>query len=485
MSLAAGLAAYLMISLSDMEVSVQETQPPTEARAKELYAAGRYFEAAVAYEGLWNSDSLPKYLFNAAMAHELSGREGKAYLLLKKYLSLPKLQPAEIEKASARLDALKLRASPLQIQVDPASPVEGMTLKKSGVSGDADLVIDSDSLALCASKNPGTFEFYLEPGTWTIVVKANGYKALGQDVAIREGERPQVLLRLVQDRPAVIPLATSFGPAAAVTAGIRIKVRGVSGEQEYTVPGSGNLTLELPVGKWNLQALAPGFKPVQVELVVDGSSQTHAITMEAVSDPSSRTNGFRDAFGKGLQGGGGLLLGVGAGLTVASVINQPFFEDFRYPCGDSYCLKSNALPRQGVALALRESGVLLATFGATTLVYGTILRHRNVWKTWKPQLAVGVSLVVIGGVTSIVAHEMSGGLSTILRESFPDISRERFRGLHAADTIGFALVGTGLALSVWGPVSTFFAQRGWNSNRLQVMPSISPTRFALGLRMSF
>ena len=191
------LLASLWLALASPPSSntgLEAAVPSEEATAKQLFAEARYPEAAVRYESLWSTTPTPKYLFNAAMARELAGHEAHAYLHLLEYLALNSLAPAEIEKARARMEALKQRTAALRLIVTPTpdSMRATLELKVTGAPTDVGrvpLTLDPETLRRASVADAtGTYDLYLEPGTWKLAVAAPGYVPESPEISVAEGE---------------------------------------------------------------------------------------------------------------------------------------------------------------------------------------------------------------------------------------------------------------------------------------------------------
>src|SRR5579871_343441 len=84
------------------------------ARAEAAFALGRYADAAVLYERVFELRPQPALLYNAAQAHRLAGNKERALLLYQNYLRVYKQVPnrAEVEGHIAALQqAISAEAS--------------------------------------------------------------------------------------------------------------------------------------------------------------------------------------------------------------------------------------------------------------------------------------------------------------------------------------------------------------------------------------
>ena len=96
-------------------------------RAKALYHAGQFAEAAQAYVAAYAKSGKPQMLFNAARATEEAGNLAEAQALYLEYLRLPAVGTGDRQEAQRRADILgaKLRAAPpvaAKAPVEPAVP---------------------------------------------------------------------------------------------------------------------------------------------------------------------------------------------------------------------------------------------------------------------------------------------------------------------------------------------------------------------------
>jgi len=94
--------------------SARHAKKSAEREARELfrqgdahYRAGRYQEAAAAFEKAYELSNRPALLYNLANAHERLGNRGRAATYLRKYLEHPNVRSREaVEQRAARLEAL-------------------------------------------------------------------------------------------------------------------------------------------------------------------------------------------------------------------------------------------------------------------------------------------------------------------------------------------------------------------------------------------
>ena len=486
------LLASLWLALASPPSSntgLEAAVPAEEATAKQLFAEARYPEAAVRYESLWSLTPTPKYLFNAAMARELAGHEAHAYLHLLEYLALNSLAPAEIEKARARMEALKQRTAALRLIITPTpdSLRATLELKVTGAPTDigrVPLTLDPQTLRRASVAGAtGTYDLYLEPGTWNLAVAAPGYVPERPEISVAEGEKRELAVKLVPEAPLAVPLTVRFGPTAAVAAGIEVIAESGSRSVRHTVPSSGVLTLELPAGNWMLQASAAEFKSKSVSMELASQPQSLAYELEPLD--RVRVQDSRARLAKGLKIGGTVTAAAGLGLAiVGGIVTQPSYDSFVSCNGMAGCYERGVHRDQWRTLWLYDAGALLAGAGAGATIYGAILGRDNARTNWRARLGTGAALASLGLIVGVATYAAPNGLSDVLWDRFPDIDRHRFRGILAADMLGFALAGSGIALMALAPVERRFAAAGWRS-RTAVTPRISLAGAGVDLKVRF
>lgn len=463
--------------------------PSEEATAKQLFTEARYPEAAVRYEALWANAPIPKYLFNAAMARELAGHEAHAYLHLLEYLALDSLGPAEVEKARARLEALKQRTVALRLTVTPApaSLRATLELKVTGAPTDVGrvpLTLDPETLRRASGAGAtGTYDLYVEPGTWKLAVVAPGYAPQHPEISVAEGEKRELAVNLAPETPLAVPLTVRFGPVAAVAAGIEVIAESGSRSVRHPVPPSGVLTLELPAGNWTLRASAADFKVKSISVELVSQPQSLAYELEPLDQVHARNS--RTRLARGLKIGGAVTAAAGLGLAiVGGIATQPSYDSFVSCNGMAGCYERGVHREQWRALWLYDAGALLAGAGAGAAIYGAILGRDNARASWKARLGTGAALASLGLIIGVATYAAPNGLSDVLWDRFPDIGRHRFRGILAADMLGFALAGSGIALMALAPVERRFATAGWRE-RTAITPHISLAGAGVDLKVRF
>lgn len=493
MPVVAELLACLCLALAGPSSTPQGSEAPVssdEAAAKQLFGEARYHEAAARYEALWATAPTPKYLFNAAMARELAGHEAHAYLHLLRYLALDSLQPAELEKARARLEALKQRTVHLQLLVTPATDALSGTLELEVTGAPTDigrvpLTLDADALRrMSAPAAPGTFDLYVEQGTWGLSLSARGYVSEQRKISVAEGEKRQLAVSLAPEKTAAAPITVGFAPAAAAAAGIEVVAESSSSSLRFTVPPSGRLDLELPDGNWTIRASAPGFEVKSASLTVAGQPKSLALELQ----PSAHGH-VQDARGKlarGLQIGGSVALTAGLGLAIAGGIAlQPSYASFTSCDGMAGCYERGVHREQWRALWLYDTGALLFGAGTTAAIYGAAVGRGNARTTWKARLGIGAALASLGLIVGVTSYAAPNGLSDVLGDRFPDIDKHQFRGILAGNILGFALAGSGIALMTLAPVEHKLTTRGSLRERSTITPRVTLAGAGVDLKVRF
>ncbi|WAS93588.1 carboxypeptidase-like regulatory domain-containing protein [Nannocystis punicea] len=384
-----------------------------DAEAKQLFGARKYPEAAVAFEQLFAASPAPKHLFNAAMARELAGHEGHAYLLLRRYLALPGLQSAELERAEDRLAALQRRTAAVRIDLQPADlSARGLQLTvergpSSGANdvGRAPLVLAGDLLVLLAVADaPGSYDMFLEQGPWIVAARADGHEPARQELAVA-GNQAQVALTLAASAPPETPVAFTLGPAD------------LAGPVELTLTRDGGQptheSVTRPTGAWmlapgtyRLSLRAAGYAPLDRTFTVDAQP----LTLDLVLRPEAATTPVPPArrpppsawvVGLGAGAGtsvvvGAVLLGVGGSgwSTTLDRYGQYAGDDaINWHTASSNLFRSWTL--YGAGAGLLGSGVGLG-LGAVGMHFAP--RMKNPRHLWAAGAGIGAALAIAGGL---------------------------------------------------------------------------------------
>lgn len=146
--------------------------PPADARAeaKAMYAAGRYLEAARAYEANWRRNGHKGSLYNAGMAREAAGLGNIALAVYnwRRYLAEvgASVSGAERQELARRIEAAegKLVKVELVAQGDVGGP-RRVELKRGNASA-------ADQLVIAWEAGWSSHTLHLDPGGWSAVVVA-------------------------------------------------------------------------------------------------------------------------------------------------------------------------------------------------------------------------------------------------------------------------------------------------------------------------
>jgi hypothetical protein len=159
--------------------AVSDTRPPpelpNEESARKLYAQRDFVRAAVAFEELWRRRGERRFLFNAALARESAGHDGRAYVLFREYLGLA--GPAVEDRAAAQtsIDAIAARTCGIRIRVQGRTgSLDKLILERSEQGSEARRVVRIDpSLVTRDEDAPGSSALlvHVEPGEWRIRVQ--------------------------------------------------------------------------------------------------------------------------------------------------------------------------------------------------------------------------------------------------------------------------------------------------------------------------
>jgi len=256
---------------------------PEEARgaaAKLLYSQQRYVESARAYEELHGEYGDPKYLFNAAAAHEGAGQDAHAYVALRRFLNDPGLSAEGLARGEARLTPLRRRTTPIQLEIVPSPRPMGLVLelRRPGIEP---VRLDADALA--ALDRRGLIELRAEPGEWLVEAQAPGFHKLQLPLTTSaEGGRALLTMEpvatAVAPGPALVAVTATFEPAQAVAAGIDVKLEGPKPQSKRVQ--SSPVNWELSPGNWTLDASSPGYRPARVFFVAGDQTIPPNIRLE-------------------------------------------------------------------------------------------------------------------------------------------------------------------------------------------------------------
>jgi hypothetical protein len=437
-----------------------------DAEAKQLFNARKYPEAAQAFEQLFARTQSPKHLFNAAMARELAGHEGHAYMLLRRYLTLQGLAPNEEARAKDRVDALQRRTVPVRLVIVPESlPADKLqvTIERTASghvsdAGRAPLVMGPDLLAQFAVQGlPGQYDLFLEQGPWVFSAAAEGYEPGKQDAAFQAGQA-QVAVALTPLAPPTAQVTANFAPQTAVDAGIDITLTH-EGEPPHTEQvRSPAIAWELAPGAYRLAASARGFKKVEQQFTVDRDPVALDLRFEPepVPEPKPKPSKSDPWLVGQAVGGGVLLVGGIAVLAVGSGNWRTTLDSYDAYAGknvQNWDIAADNLFKSWKTYGA-GAGLLGAGFGVGM---GAVLTHyeRKLSKpktVWAIETGIGAGLAILGGILIGRAGSNLSATQDGHARNFDNLEsgvRGDFAGMQHGVGGGSALLGfgTGLALS--------------------------------------
>ncbi len=342
MLLASHLAMVLCLGLdlSSADTSVGAVAPapatdesPRAVKALELYKQQRLLEAAVAFEGLWQDFRVPAYLFNAAIARERLGHEAQAYVHLRRFLAEP-VSAEEQATAARRVEELKVRTIPLRIEVVGAPAQQDLSFVLQKMPAEEAIKVEAPLLAV--SGTPGTYEVYVDAGSWLVSPVAAGYQEL-KAIADAQPATPAALSFRME--PGLVPFSLVVEPPEALAAGVRVRVLPKAGgdaqEFQLTVPPT---QLALAPGEYSVELSTPNFKPAALQIDLRSGQAIPPIVLQPVELSETPTE---DTSNRGLAigfGAASAALLVGGGVTLG--ISMPKFTS----TSDKYLLISMKAP---------------------------------------------------------------------------------------------------------------------------------------------
>ncbi len=174
---------------------------------KEAYRDQRYEDAVAAFEGAYEADPLPRFLFNLARCHEKLGDLARASHYFDRYLAgAPEAQDRERVKALAKMLKLKLKKHSSRVIVTSMPDGALVVLR-----GDEVLVEGATPLSE-----------WLPFGEHELTVSFEGHDRHVQEVIVRPGSTSEIAVELKpraavspEPRPAPEPAPTAGQPAPA------------------------------------------------------------------------------------------------------------------------------------------------------------------------------------------------------------------------------------------------------------------------------
>lgn len=358
-------------STAAVGTSARGAQATREEQAFQLYQAGRFAEAGIEFEALWADFADPRYLYNAASSRFAVGHFAHAADYLARYLETPGLAADDRGDASGQLAAARGHLVELLITVQ--GPAEGASLTVEHVPELASDLRPPLALRTAFGETGGEGNTALDPGQWRVRLLAPDGREVTQEIAIRSGPSQEIRLQLPEpevnpaEPPSMRPYALGFGVGGGgvalvglgMTIGTSVRAnRLLTGDEACTNDaatcrqrvvrnlnarawGTGLLGLGLGSAAGGLTGLIADSKQRRTvwiaeaatggALVIAGTASVllGARISRGVTSPSDATwNDFaawsaafadEGAGGASLHSVGGLLLGLGAGLTTSSV----------------------------------------------------------------------------------------------------------------------------------------------------------------------
>lgn len=456
-----------------------------DAEAKQLFNARKYPEAALAFEQVYDRTQSPKHLFNAAMARELAGHEGHAYVLLRRYLTLQGLAPNEEARARDRLDALQRRTVPVRLTVSPeALPPHKLHVTidrvQTGAVGDAGrvpMVITPEVLALLATPElPASWDLYLEQGSWVFSASAAGYESDRQEITFQKGQ-VQVGFMLMPMSPPTAPVSANFAPQTAVDAGVAITLTREGEPPRHEETRSPAVAWQLAPGAYAIAAHARGFKPVEQAFTVDKEPVALDLRFEPEPEPVPVTPPTRrDPWLIGQAVGAGVLLVAGIGVIAVGSGNWRTTLDRydQYAGGNpvNWDIASGNLFKSwrtyGAGAGLLGAGFGLGVGAVLTRFERKLSKPRTLWAI---ETGVGAGLAIVGGLligrAGLDLQSTQDGHARMFDAIAPGV-RDDFAGANHHVGGSAALLGFGAGLAFSGVLGLV---RGSRPARTTVAPT--------------
>lgn len=454
-------------------------------QAKKLYAEHKFAEAAAVYETLWRTTKEPKYLFNAAAAHEAATWDTHALVYFQRYQRIEGMSEAERARAQERIDRLLPRLMMVRVEVSPAralGPSAALRLVRGGTEVRHALRVP---LAWLESPEPGIYNVPLELGPWQLELKPattiEGYRQemghLRENVVVEPAARGGASPVRFSLTPAMVETVLRFGPRRALRKGVTVRLRdplGVENDVEVST-SSAEVHLKLRPGRWVYQAALarPGAQSVTGEVMV-GSGEPVELWFKrgrGSAEVSLEERRLRRKLGLGLGLTGLGLAGVGAGLLGGGMNAMDEKYEYVFTMGDGACagdMNTRASPRAynhcvGFTMASYGAGVLggAAGLGSTALA-ATKGVGRKGW------IIMGSLAILISGVGFAWAK---AEIPEIENSSVENGMVKHDESLKAKIMIPSALAGWGAGMLVGTVAGVVANRRLWLNARLRAMGS--------------
>ena len=402
----------------------QRADPPLPAGAtpaermvagKVLYAQRKYVEAARIYESVDTANAL----YNAAMSRAAAGHDAHALLLWIRYLEVaPDDERAEVQES---IDTARRLTVEVQFarSADAAGP---RTLVLQAVQH-----LSADELRVAWPEGQATLRVSLDPGQWSAALEGAKDGPRSLRVHVEHGE--PLVFDLAPELP-LSPVRLRLNPARALRRGVTVTWTGPGEVAERRVTAPGSSQWNLPPGRWQLAASAPGYDPAV--RAVDVGAKPVELAMELKRDRESRARlGMGVGLGVaalGLMTGGGVLLG-----QAKRTVDQLSGHD-DVPLMPDEMMKVPGLKRHSLA------GNLLLSAGAGTAVVALTSGLTKGRKILAAETGLGSGLALAGSLWLVLRVSTAPYLDEPTRRELDDAIRDiRAAGL---------LLGAGLGLMV-------------------------------------
>jgi hypothetical protein len=182
-----------------------EDEDARNAASLEAYRDQRYSDAMRAFEALWQDFGRVKYLYNAAISHEVLGHDAQAYVYFRRCLAHAELSADMRAEIDERLNALRRRTVLLRIQsvADLRAPGARVELYYRSLHG----LTDPERAPLTLAKDVATFldehgdvVFYVERGLWGASVAEPGHRIESGTIEISGARIKTVVLAVSRPR---------------------------------------------------------------------------------------------------------------------------------------------------------------------------------------------------------------------------------------------------------------------------------------------
>lgn len=446
---------------SSVEPGPPDAEAPGEDQeARRLFAARDFAAASVAFEALFERSPVPKYLYNAAQTRELAGHDGHAYLLLRRYLTLPDLGGDDQDRALDRLTALKRRTTPLELVLPSERVRVSLRRKPTGVPADngrAPISLTGETLQLARHpQKEGVHLFQLERGPWEVQVSAQGFSDWTREIDVVE-EAISVRAELAPLPPPPPVVSASFGPPEALAQGVEVSLAGEGVAPRLILIRTPATTWELARGRYTAIVRARGYLPRDVSFTVDKSPVTLEVDLDR-EGPAEKPRLRRDPWTLGLSIGAGATAAVGIFLLALGRVQYKLsldrYSQFVGRDADKWLVAGQNVIHSwtiyGAGGGLVGGGLGLGLGALGTRFEAKLDRPRRMWGA---ALGVGAGLAIAGG---LLEGRAGFGLQGVLDDhsarfaELDPLAANSLIGAHHRVAASGALLGFGAGLALSG-----------------------------------